>query len=145
MAGVDEGLGRSRLLEVVVVRVETADQAVEVERRFPDLEEQVAARTTASNASGAIDGGIVSLVLGAAAFELAGSDLQRKYISRIAGADRLNKRQTLAWRLRGEALVVVKRHCFHAKPQRSAESTKNSSMAFSRKARKGAKKTRRSG
>ena len=84
---VDEGRGFGALPEIVIVRVEAPDEAVQVQRCFPDFEEQAATRAVASNGSGPVDGRIIGFVPGAAAFELAGSDLQRffTYISRIAG------------------------------------------------------------
>ncbi len=69
-------LGRGRPLEVVEVGVEPADQLIELEGRLPNIEKQAAPRATAPDAALPVDGGIISLVPGAASFELSGSDLQ---------------------------------------------------------------------
>ena len=94
MAGIDEWFGFDAFLEVVVVRVEAADQAIKVQRSLPDLKEQGAAcaRSTISALAidSAIDGRVVGLVLRAAAFELAGSDLQS--LDTLAGLRRENGR-----------------------------------------------------
>ena len=59
------------LFEVVVGWVEATDELVQPEGRVPDLEQQVAALASADDPAGAIHGGIVPLVAGAAAVELA--------------------------------------------------------------------------
>jgi hypothetical protein len=69
-------LGRGRPLQVVEVGVEPADQLIELEGRLPNIEKQAAPRATAPDAALPVDGGIISLVPGAASFELSGSDLQ---------------------------------------------------------------------
>lgn len=69
-------LARGRPLEIVEVGVEPADQLIQLEGGFPNIEKQVAPRATAPDAALPVDGGIISLVPGATAFELSGSDLQ---------------------------------------------------------------------
>jgi hypothetical protein len=70
--------GSGRLPDVVMIRVEPADQLVELERGLPNVAEQAAARASAAYAATAIDGGVVPLVLGATALELPGSDFQTR-------------------------------------------------------------------
>ena len=72
-------LGRGRPLEVIEVGVEPADQLIQLEGGFPNIEKQAAPRATAPDAALPVDGGIVSLVPGTAAFELSGSDLQETF------------------------------------------------------------------
>jgi hypothetical protein len=60
------------------MRIEPADQLVELERGLPNVAEQAAARASAPYAATAIDGGVVTLVLGATALELPGSDFQTR-------------------------------------------------------------------
>ena len=75
------GRGRFRLagpLQIVVVRVESADQLVEPERRLPDIAKQGASRAAAGNAAAAVDSGVVTLVFGATAVELPGSDFHNR-------------------------------------------------------------------
>lgn len=55
--------------------VEFADEAVQVQRRLPDIEQEGAAGTGADNGSRSIDGGVITLVAGAAAVEFAGTNL----------------------------------------------------------------------
>jgi hypothetical protein len=57
--------------------VELADQPIQFEGGFPDLEQQFAALASTYNGALTVNGRIVSLVPGATAFELSGSDLQR--------------------------------------------------------------------
>jgi len=60
------------------MRIEPADQLVELERGLPNVAEQAAARARASYAATAIDGRVVALVPGATALELPGSDFQTR-------------------------------------------------------------------
>ena len=65
-------------LAIVVIRVELANQLIQVERRFPNLAQYAAARTAAANAAATIHGRIISFVFGAAAIELSGADLHNR-------------------------------------------------------------------
>jgi len=64
--------------DVVVIRIEPADQLVELERGLPNIAEEAAARASSADAAAAIDGGVVTFVLGATALELPGSDSQTR-------------------------------------------------------------------
>src|SRR5437764_4797298 len=66
--------------------IEVADQPVQSQGGFPNLEQQGTPRAGATNCSRPIHGGVVAFVFGAAAVKFAGSDLQRflKEISRLA-------------------------------------------------------------
>ena len=71
-------MGRRRLggtLQVIVIGVELADQAVELERRLPDVGQEIASGTVAADPSPALRDGVIALVAGATAGEAAGSDL----------------------------------------------------------------------
>jgi hypothetical protein len=67
---------RGRAAQIVMSRVELADQLIQLDRRFPDFEKQQAARAAAPDAALAIDSGIVRFMSGAAAVEFARADLQ---------------------------------------------------------------------
>ena len=77
MAGIGQRSMRCRALDIVVGGVETADEPVEIQGRFPDFEQKVTARAVAADTAKTIDRRIVSFVFGAAAVELASSNLQR--------------------------------------------------------------------
>jgi hypothetical protein len=59
-----------------VVRIESPDELVELQRGLPDLEQQYAPRAAADDTALAVDSGIVPLVFGAAAVEFAGANFQ---------------------------------------------------------------------
>jgi len=59
-----------------MVRIEPADQLIQIERCFPDVEEEIATGTSASNGATAIYSRIVSFVPAATAVKLTGADLQ---------------------------------------------------------------------
>ena len=67
---------RGGALQIVVAGIEFPYQLVELEGGFPDIEEQVAAQAARLDTALPVDGGIVTLMPGATALELPGSDLQ---------------------------------------------------------------------
>ena len=77
MTGIAQGSGRRRALDIVVGGVETADEFVEVQGGFPDFKKEDTARAVTADTAKTIDRRIVSFVFGAAAVELASSNLQR--------------------------------------------------------------------
>jgi hypothetical protein len=73
---VDWKLRTQAALEVVMAGVELADQLIQIEGGLPDLEEQLTALASTFYGALPVDWWVVSLVSGAAALELSGSDLQ---------------------------------------------------------------------
>jgi len=69
-------LGPGQRLEIVEVGVEPADQLIQLEGGFPNIEKQAAPRARAPDAALPVDSGTISFVSGAASFELPGSNLQ---------------------------------------------------------------------
>ena len=75
--------------QVIVTRVKTADQFIEIEGRLPNITKKTAARTVSRNGCAAIHGGVEALVPGATALEFARADLQEPACSRC-GLDLLD-------------------------------------------------------
>ena len=73
----DRKLWARTSLEVIMAGVKLADQLIQFDGGFPDLEEQLTALTCTFYGALPVDWRVVSLVPGATAFELSGSDLQR--------------------------------------------------------------------
>jgi hypothetical protein len=68
-------------LQIVVVRVEPADQRVEPQRRLPDIQQQGAARACALDSAEPVHGRVVFFVSGAAARESSGADFQNNILN----------------------------------------------------------------
>jgi len=65
-----------RPFQIVMAGVERANEPVELQRGFPNLEQQTAALASVANSAPAIDGWVILLVAAAPAIEFARADLQ---------------------------------------------------------------------
>jgi len=70
------GCGRRRPPHIVMARVEFANQLIQLERCFPDIEQKQAAVAATLDPALAIDSRVVPFMFGATAVEFARADLQ---------------------------------------------------------------------